>query len=1773
MADFETISNDNFFTVVVDPNGLNKENVRHEDLFIYVDFRAMPKSRSIIETDGSITNDVFNPKGISFIASQKQESGSYLTTNYTNIGGGSPQEEEAFGIKSIDIEYGKNLAPIVNISFLDVRGAALFNGYETVDDKGVLDNNSQFAAFFSMPYPVFQLTVKGYYGKAVSYCLHLMKWSSSFNAENGSFEIKATFQGYTFAFLEDILIGHVMALTTSDVGQKALLKNNTISVTELITRLGKLTSISEEFKKTSKNFDELKFLNSLILEVDKIQKEVGLPITSKNPSAFGNLLPIAQLKANEHQVFIRDVGIISSEKADVLKIIVEDLEKFIKGYNDFIGKNIGKYPYSNQYKIDNFNIVLPASSYKVDDTLVNKIIDEVKKDVNYQGDNIITLSALNSRLNLQPNSAKEFYLLNFLEFRKELVEISEELKKKKILLEQAVNEELNKDIEKQLGLKLNIQSIFNILLGNVDAYLSVIYDHALAADNPDIQQNRLSAIKGGTLDQTNVSRLYPFPAVFDSKDGKEVWIGDIVGEDNPYFPEIALVKTTLNSMVSSNGKSVTEKEKESAKNAVVAKGESWIPLYTTDGSVPYSSINTLSFNGNEVPVELASEIVKRITYAYNQTGYRDGLINNISQIEAAYAFFKTNEALIRNILNNTDSNTFADTVMVKAKVSQLSLPQAVKPITINSLNPYDILVEELNENVQGNIDTAKKALRIETVKKDLAKNVSDIIATYKSPIEDIFIPSKFKTVHRKLGKKSYMPKGEISDLLWNDKTKALIKKVYKARTSNDLLQEKPVNGFISAIINDLSVFDGQINPSIDFIVKPNENAKFANLAGNSIGLGLVDGVDTDKLLSSQYYYSVASPLEKSYLFLLTMPISSIEDFYKILDLGGEYNLTKMQLAWVGAQFWRAKYLKDFGSDIFDNIVGQLTTNEAIYISGLIKKGTETLKYLPDLTKFNDDFIKILVDFYEKWSAVDYNTTENLILTDFTPPILGIENIVYNYRTFFSEGAQFLSSAKYDGFKFYYDELLKKIVEPYSITVNDVNGIRKNIVASEVLSDAQLKQYLTTWINTYKKLVADFTNSNSLFKSPDDIVNTGGFYIADKDIKIAAYRHFKNLYDKWIGGTMNGKPYNSCQANSNKSLIERFHFVDTAFNPVGDRAVVDPKTIQTLAKNPSESLSSFLSTLGQASGFAIFALPSFIHYKTAKEGLDMWKPQTSIENIGRGASYVCVYGNPSGKSLDLGKKAYYVNDGFDFRDSTIGNIPDGFKKRVPLDVDSVPYDKDKYNLVVFRVGYADQNQSIFKTISVSQEEHKETAEYMAAMADMFDSRGGTKPLYKNANLYNLFALRSYKCTVTCMGNMMVHCLNYFQLDNMPFYHGAYQISKVKHTIVPNDITTTFDGYRMPRYTTPVISSITTYVSVPLSETLFTDEERQKSVIRPISGKNYSEAEIAIANANKGAWVGNNFGYNNPVTVSTVVTPNFTGSLINNSELQILNNNPLGLIQASNKIDRSGGLWTTSSYSVYITATDSEVASIMNKTRGQGLFNLPNETISLPIAKFQTVDRSKFKTLDAYLKPYKVPMSVIGKGRVARPYGDKANCDIVYGFIDKTLLPSGRVERADDKQRAAFLQKNIRGFQLPFGLKTALDYGTTSANRLGGEKFVISLHKDVGDSFVYAMKEVLGFYGIENIQKLGLNIFSGSFVFRTISEGSDPSLHAYGIAVDFLAPLGLLNSKGRDALFSQAPYTAFIDILEKWGWYSLGRYGGKDWMHFQAAHYGVQVAKSY
>ena len=216
--------------IIVDPNFIvdpvtsrvEERLVEHEDLVMYANLTAKisPRSKVIVghgnETDVNV--EIFKgelnflkPEGKTSMDSEWTEAFTNPDTNKQVVGtkedGGVSRRIEnqtdfqGFGITSIDIKINASYIPSVTINFTDVRGKTLFQQAKT---------NTPYTAFFHLPYPIFFLTLKGYYGKAVKYQLMLTSFVSRFDPSSGDYLVTCVFIGNHVALLRDINMHQAM---------------------------------------------------------------------------------------------------------------------------------------------------------------------------------------------------------------------------------------------------------------------------------------------------------------------------------------------------------------------------------------------------------------------------------------------------------------------------------------------------------------------------------------------------------------------------------------------------------------------------------------------------------------------------------------------------------------------------------------------------------------------------------------------------------------------------------------------------------------------------------------------------------------------------------------------------------------------------------------------------------------------------------------------------------------------------------------------------------------------------------------------------------------------------------------------------------------------------------------------------------------------------------------------------------------------------------------------------------------------------------------------------------------------------------------------------------------------------------------------------------------------------------------------------------------------------------------------------------------------------
>lgn len=111
--------------------------------------------------------------------------------------------------------------------------------------------------------------------------------------------------------------------------------------------------------------------------------------------------------------------------------------------------------------------------------------------------------------------------------------------------------------------------------------------------------------------------------------------------------------------------------------------------------------------------------------------------------------------------------------------------------------------------------------------------------------------------------------------------------------------------------------------------------------------------------------------------------------------------------------------------------------------------------------------------------------------------------------------------------------------------------------------------------------------------------------------------------------------------------------------------------------------------------------------------------------------------------------------------------------------------------------------------------------------------------------------------------------------------------------------------------------------------------------------------------------------------------------------------------------------------------------------------------------------------------------------------------------------------------------------------------------------IRVHELVAPHVLAILREVLEHYGQDEIHRLGLDLYGGSYNYRASTGGNSLSMHAWGIALDFSPAANAYKTKAPRASLSHRDCRAWWEIWESHGAVSLGRSRDYDWMHVQFA----------
>lgn len=1445
-------------SVNINPEFINTGIPQYQDMHIFAELKGVRKGRSVlVSSNGGATTAIEstgleNTIKVNFLGiNQNENNPNYLkfTTNYYDGSTGNQTQYESFGITSIRIVVNSSFIPQINIQFVDVRGLSFFN-----------QEKSPYRILFDFPPPIFELSIKGYYGKALSYKLHLVKYTTEFKADNGNFIIDAQFIGVTFAPLTDILFRYVINFPlmnnagseNPDTAEPPKNTNDLISkLKNLYSRIEKKLKTSAESKKYDTTLTQIaqnaeviailnKYNNSLT-EKNNVPylliRNIGTPTPANpgtEPNANSQIIVISNLLEYDMKIKSLSTSDIPSKMTDrlyVAYIIGENKEPILESDEQRIN-TLGT-------AMNNYKTKLLNDSRKIISSIT--ILDTDISEAKQFSDN---LNAQTNRYN--PDVTTKYIGIDVTDFYLKLYKQRIELQKTKADVSGVINDTINNMVVGELGMRPTIYNVFKIILDDVDKFFQEIRDTSKDAENRHHKQYySLIANDSQFKDYSDKKseKIFAFPLVVNRERicggirEERVAPIDISKKLPEPFPELKLVDKFVQTFRNQEILDQLSKMKTEQNDDGSYK---WIPISPADSAVfgtdiqsPYKGIDTTGGGSTEQPINLSSDkrlsqimkIVLKRFYILSQSTYpesfynsnsrdvRDAYIKLYAEAEATNLAASVTQSEYGNNLK-TIADSFGTKLPIESFYTYLNDTKELKsyydftqaerpffPMYGESTNDSNVYVNKNNSEYRG-----AEIYEGEVIVKNPAKGSSNPIDTFQKDIHRGFwgrifkggrLPESFYNftednvlfirdiwvkndgsiketknsdgIHidtRYVADTSYLQtthltpttKATYIDNYLNNGNSQFIRQGYYP-ASNTL---KEFDSPIDVWTNQLSHYDTEIIPVISGVTNFKLGALlFLSNFGYTLGAFNIYPKKLNELIF------VPAVIETP--AFVPIYIGALVD---IMDGDTNYNVNK---------------LKDF----FTTGAGKELNSGGFFIFADIHDINNYMcekdkQYFRD--KFNDfcnnnysGILSNIISLYEAVNVGDKSRKE--------------KEKAYE---------KFLDPDDGDFFKRVMQPLLKQIyIINYSqITFKNATSTQTGYISlKELNNDSDKKEVNDVYFQRFfRKLAEQISIKEEAIKERE---NASEKLKGDKDIITQTYYSFKNINDKWLSNPdeepLYGYPFNV----GNRRLIDSFVFVDRAMNPIGD-TIINPEILIDLYDDTTVSVYSVLSQLLSMNGFEFFPLQNFMTFRQEKSWEESFKIDASGNIENPRSTFVCMFiggssSYPSGIDngfIDDGIEDISSTDALDFR--TNENC-----QPVPTDDNQVENNQDfPYREVnAFRVRFGEQNQSMFTDIKIDSKEYPETNESIQILSRLAGDNKVQAPIPKGQNLYNLYENRAYRATVTGLGNAMIQPTQYFQLDNVPVFNGAYLILSVEHQIEPNKMTTSFSGTKILKYPVP------------------------------------------------------------------------------------------------------------------------------------------------------------------------------------------------------------------------------------------------------------------------------------------------------------------------------------------------------------------------------------
>lgn len=1431
-------------TNIIDPNdaitskslvnlGLNA-TPDYSDMFIFAELTAQRRTSSILSTGGvgkpttlETGNDAVKINLMGF----DQDTGQY-TTRWTENIGGSVTPFEGFGITSINIKTDSSYVPTVDIEFVDIRGLSLVS----------LGVKSPYSVLYSFPPPIFKLTVKGYYGKAIQYDLHLVRQSTKFDADSGNYFINANFIARRFAPLTDVLFKYIDIVPlmkegvtpggTSNVGIEFNYNKPPQNTRELITRAKKLYDDIDQFKVDSKEASELNTIKQSFTDSQILVSQIN------NFKTFIN----TDLQASFDKYIFNQAGTYSNEQganmsshdSNAIRTInsLDEYDRVIQQFspseNDFakFDQRLRLLYSYDEYTNGTQDHVLPTA-------LKTKILDEMKslqKILLREGQKVNT-KIPNSSIEIldgstiQPYNKKKYIGMDVTDFyllvRQDLVKKKQDYTTKNKIFKDKISDLATRTI----GFVPTIKNIFSVLTTDVTTFFDELRSVCKQAETQ--HKNNFNQIVSNN--RTKAKFISAFPLII-----KNTVVNDSSGSNNgtsisreqraypgepglgfetSYFPEVNFVENFINTFLNV----IKSEQIANLKESIDADGNNkWLPINPLDSVVngrlnadsPYKGIfNVLPTTPGGTSI--LSEIVNRL-YISSQYSY-------------GFLFYNVDGAFIKDFFGTVgiDIDTKNDKLITYlAKSEATNLVNSI--VDANLLNSLETQLTSWSQNLNGFYTT-----------------LQDSVPHYSDLTDQLDVDSHGNTSNYISLNGQKIVKNRVSDsyrgfeLLFSS---PVLRNKSDAGTANSAdgdinivdryIDEVGNNGFLSKLIFDSHGFDDFTKQNIPYIKdQANINSKYdTDFVTNQKVAGITTGDNTLMTIisswlggggsgNSTYGKAISKLLSDTNLddhikahYIFNVLCGALTYYHSDNDVNKKFafpaviEVPKFAHLNMGSFMYFYKFISPEKQSAIDyyNITYGKTFGKIIDPSN---------KYAIYSNNIANNDADLLLTYYEEFIA---DTSENGF-TSIKNQLVGLINEVeaLNKVNFSDRTKQYerrlepSSDLKTSSGEGDYSIILLKLIKklfvlnytqitflPTDVADNGtlplnffvpLKEVNTRSTRSKQVNDNFFTQFFKEAIRLCVEKKENVNKLESSFKESID----------DTDIKTQTYYSFKAIADKWVIGLDDTGSF----GYGGNDLIKEFAFVDRFFNDIGDKVVIDFRPLVDMSQDYDVSVFTVMARILALNGFEFFPIQNFLNFQQ-DEWVKSFRTYGSTRDLikSQTPSFICMYIGGTSSQLD---------------DPLSGYEDDGIKDEATLER-SPDYKPD--NVKGFKVSFAKQNQSMFKSIELNTNEHKETNESLAILSEIAQDQSAASPVPKGQNLYSTYEQRSYNCNVVGMGNALIQPTQYFLLENVPMFNGAYLILKVEHTIVPNTMKTSFMGVRIRSNPNPLVTDFSTSAGI-------------------------------------------------------------------------------------------------------------------------------------------------------------------------------------------------------------------------------------------------------------------------------------------------------------------------------------------------------------------------